>query len=199
MFRNAFRSCVALSAAAILWCASDTVSLAAKAPVPVAGTAWATTGKVKAKAGKLGGLSVDGQGGVLFSPSEAVGLPTAGDFECEFAGTDVDVTVGATVTGTYTQDEKGKIQLVVNDEPLEAQITALILVALAGQGIVPDSIETTITKTTATAKTKSSTKSGETIKVKFSVKADVAVTLGPETETLKVNLSYSGDGPKADM
>ena len=48
------------------------------------------------------------------------------------------------------------------------------------------------------ASRKSSTKSGETIKVKFSIKADVAVTLGPEIETLKVNLSYSGDGPKAN-
>jgi hypothetical protein len=198
MFRHAFRSCVALSAAAVLWCASDTVSLAAKAPVTVAGTTWATTGKVKAKAGKLGGLSVDGQGGILFSPGDAMGLPTAGEYECEFSGTDIDVTIGATVIGTYVQDEKGKIQLVVNDEPLEAQITGLVLAALASEGIVPDSIETTITKTTATAKTKSSTKSGDTIKVKFSAKADVAVTLGPETETLKVTLSYSGDGPKAD-
>ena len=197
MFRHSFRVCLTLSAAAILWCASDAVSLAAKSPVPIPETFWLTAGKLKAKATQLGGFSALGAADISFSAAEGVGFPATGTFTCDIADVDPEVVFELTVPGTYAQDEKGKIVLVPDAEAVETAIAELILGVLAEGGLVPDSLTATILKSSAKAKTGSSTKLGDFIKLKFKAQVALTIVVGPDTILMKVSTSYNGVGTPA--
>jgi len=198
MFRHSLRFCVTMSAAALLWCASDTVSLAAKPPVLIPNTAWATVGKVKGTASHFGGFSAPGQGIISFSPAQGEGFPATGTFNCEIGDLDPEVEFQLTVPGTYSQDERGKIVLTPENVPIEAQIDQVVRDLLLSElGIVPDSLTVVIVKNQAKAKTNSSTKLGEFINLKFQAKAVVTVVYEAQTGVVKVNMSYNGKGGHA--
>ena len=194
MIRHSSRFCLTIAAAALLWCASDAVTLAAKTPVPIPNTTWLTAGKLKAKASRLGGFSSLGEAGISFSPADGIGFPATGTFNCVISDLDPDVEFVIIVTGTYSQDELGKILLTPEEAPIETQINDLIMGLLAEVPIVPDDLAVEMIKCSAKAKTGTSTKLGTYIKLKFQAKAAVIVTLGPDSVALKVNMSYNGTG-----
>jgi hypothetical protein len=196
--RDVFRTILTLLAAGVLWCAADVVTRAAKEPVSVADTVWSTEGKLKAKASKFGSIKYLASIRVAFGSDNGVGLPASGPYDVELVDLDPDPEIPADLDmqGGYAQDEKGKIQVTVDEEPLETYAADSLRALFASVGFFPEAVTAQVLKSSAKAKVSYSSKKGESIKVSYKGKAAVTADFGLESYVYKVSLSYKGVGGK---
>ena len=184
------RSSLTLLLAGLLWSASDSVTLAAKAPVLVSNTAWDTTGTLAAKLQGAPTLKVQAQALVSFS------VTAEGLFEMDIS----DGVDTLEVPGTYAQDPRGKLSMLPDAAALQTEIHDMIVASLTEQGYPPESyksLEVLFQKLSTKAKAGSSTKTGDFLQVKFQVKFVALLTdLEDFVSVGKGGYSYNGKGGK---
>ncbi len=179
-------SLVAFAVAAI-----SSVALAAKAPIDLPGSKWATSGIAKfqmQKVGKLSGLLlVD----LTFGPTIVPSLSTSA---VEMLLDDGMLEIP--VSGTYSEKKvgKGKPTLTLNMQDFADAILGLALDAI---GELPPGYEVSLTIDKVKAKAKVKGKSGsESMKLKFKTNGKLSVSGPGGAESLSFCLSYSGEGPR---
>ena len=177
--------------AAFTIAAISSVAFAAKAPIDIPGSRWATSGTAKfslQKAGSISGLLyVD----LTFGPTMS---PSLGSNQVEMILDDGIIAIP--VSGSYSETKPGAGTPTVNVNGQEFA-DAVLELALAELGPLPPDVDVALIIDQFTLKAKAKSKNGvENMSVKFKSKGRLEVEGPAGSETLKLSFSYSGAGPR---
>jgi len=179
------RHAVLLSVLTVALVTAGTV-LAGKVVPDVSGTDWSGGGKGKLKV--TGQAADKGTAEFNLSFGEQAGLE-ADEFLLQIG----DEGGSIEITGTWTKDKKGRPVFTPDLDAAKEQLLDLLAEMLPGA-----TFDLEIQKTKLKAKPKSSTKKGDSMKLKSLIKSRVEVTFFGETEKGKLVLSFKGKGTPAE-